>query len=427
MVSNFVTSCARFIIVLTIVGGSASYADDLHQRLIEAGREQFTQVRRVSTSVVDATQDSNRFFNARSCAECHRQGGIGGAGPNRNNVQLVDGKILHRFGTSPKYAKARLEKLMDVAPNDPEVIRAREIELERRPLGSREVGYCDCGVGVVRHSFEERNTPALFGLGQIALIPQQEIQAVAESQPKTIRGRSPRLRGGGVGRFGWKAQVGTLADFNEGACAAELGLKTARFVPQETVTMRYRSPDTWRARREPNPRPAIDMTTDDLAALTMFVSSLPEPTQVVDLAGTVAVAEGSKHFATIGCAVCHVRDVGTVKGLYSDLLLHSVGTSGAAFYYSPTEDPTKQFDIVLDSEMRTPPLWGVADSAPYLHDGSAATLEEAILKHSEQAEQSTEAYRKLGRFEKDRLLAFLRSLRAPGAADWNGEQSVAQR
>jgi len=26
-------------------------------------------------------------------------------------------------------------------------------------------------------------------------------------------------------------------------------------------------------------------------------------------------------------------------------------------------------------------LWGVRDSAPYLHDGRAATIEEAILLH----------------------------------------------
>jgi len=32
-------------------------------------------------------------------------------------------------------------------------------------------------------------------------------------------------------------------------------------------------------------------------------------------------------------------------------------------------------------QWKTPALWGVADSAPYMHDGSAPTLRDAILKH----------------------------------------------
>ena len=37
------------------------------------------------------------------------------------------------------------------------------------------------------------------------------------------------------------------------------------------------------------------------------------------------------------------------------------------------------------AEWRTAPLWGVADSAPYLHDGRAETLEEAIELHGGEA------------------------------------------
>ena len=40
----------------------------------------------------------------------------------------------------------------------------------------------------------------------------------------------------------------------------------------------------------------------------------------------------------------------------------------------------------LAQEWRTPPLWGVADSPPYLHDGRAYTLEDAIRLHDGEAE-----------------------------------------
>lgn len=66
-------------------------------------------------------------------------------------------------------------------------------------------------------------------------------------------------------------------------------------------------------------------------------------------------------------------------------------------------------------EWRTPPLWGVADTAPYLHDGRAETLEDAILWHSGEAESSRARYSDLSRQQRNLVLAFLSSLRAPNA------------
>ncbi len=64
-------------------------------------------------------------------------------------------------------------------------------------------------------------------------------------------------------------------------------------------------------------------------------------------------------------------------------------------------------------EWRTPPLWGVADSAPYLHDGRAATLEEAIRLHGGQGLRSAQRFQAASPIERDQLIAFLKTLRAP--------------
>ncbi|HEX6986936.1 MAG TPA: di-heme oxidoredictase family protein, partial [Planctomycetaceae bacterium] len=64
-------------------------------------------------------------------------------------------------------------------------------------------------------------------------------------------------------------------------------------------------------------------------------------------------------------------------------------------------------------EWKTPPLWGVADSAPYLHDGRAATLDEAIRLHAGQAEPAAERYAELSGEDRGKILAFLGTLRAP--------------
>ena len=65
------------------------------------------------------------------------------------------------------------------------------------------------------------------------------------------------------------------------------------------------------------------------------------------------------------------------------------------------------------SEWRTPPLWGVADSAPYLHDGRAATLAEAIKLHAGQAASSANRFAGLSNVQQEELIAFLNTLRAP--------------
>ncbi|MGB7346858.1 MAG: di-heme oxidoredictase family protein, partial [Pirellulaceae bacterium] len=59
------------------------------------------------------------------------------------------------------------------------------------------------------------------------------------------------------------------------------------------------------------------------------------------------------------------------------------------------------------------PLWGVADSAPYLHDGRAKTLHEAVLWHGGEAFESVNKYKSLRESERESLLTFMRSLRAP--------------
>jgi cytochrome c peroxidase len=61
----------------------------------------------------------------------------------------------------------------------------------------------------------------------------------------------------------------------------------------------------------------------------------------------------------------------------------------------------------------TAKLWGVADTAPYLHDGRATTLGAAILEHGGEAHFSAAAYDRLSLEEKIDLIAFLKTLRNP--------------
>jgi CxxC motif-containing protein (DUF1111 family) len=117
-------------------------------------------------------------------------------------------------------------------------------------------------------------------------------------------------------------------------------------------------------------------------------------------------------FAAVGCSACHVPALTTgpsanplfnrvVVPLFSDLLLHDIGTG----------DGIKQADSTASpDEIRTPALWGLRLRRPFLHDGSAATVEEAIGRHQREGESARKGFARLDDRSRAALLAFLRSL-----------------
>jgi CxxC motif-containing protein (DUF1111 family) len=60
--------------------------------------------------------------------------------------------------------------------------------------------------------------------------------------------------------------------------------------------------------------------------------------------------------------------------------------------------------------VRTAPLWGLRVRPQLLHDGSAFTIEEAILAHKEEARAARMAFEALPEDQKRALLTFLNSL-----------------
>ena len=70
--------------------------------------------------------------------------------------------------------------------------------------------------------------------------------------------------------------------------------------------------------------------------------------------------------------------------LFSDLLLHDVGTG----------DGIRQAAAEPD-EIRTPALWGLRFRRPLLHDGSAATIDDAIRRHGGEAALARDGYERM--------------------------------
>ncbi|MFN2256081.1 MAG: di-heme oxidoredictase family protein, partial [Candidatus Promineifilaceae bacterium] len=91
--------------------------------------------------------------------------------------------------------------------------------------------------------------------------------------------------------------------------------------------------------------------------------------------------------------------------LFADLKRHDMGPD--------LSESFAQVDEQRNREFTTARLWGVADTAPYLHDGRATTLTEAILLHGGEALPARNAFAALSGQNQAEVIAFLRSLRTP--------------
>jgi CxxC motif-containing protein (DUF1111 family) len=365
-------------------------------------------------------------FNERSCVACHSQGGVGGGGGTNENVtafeihptpgrtEVMDG-MIHRFALSNDCRESRtgLNDFFAVVPGGVKIVGTCFVETrDFDPVRTQSI-----------------NPTALYGAGWIDRISTKTI--VNQSRRKALQaigkeilanldgikpGRARVLADGRIGKFGWKAQFATLEEFVASACSNELGLGTP--------LMEQAKPYAHQAETKVD----RDLDPQQFRALVSFVDTLPRPTEILPTDPKVRgqVERGKIVFEKVGCAICHTPEIGGVPGIYSDFLLHRI-SSGNDLGGGYAEVPQVQLpdEHPLPDEWKTPPLWGVADSAPYFHDGAAATLEMAIFRHHGDATNVTKAFEILSGDDQRAVVQFLKSLKAPVDAKPVGTRSRA--
>jgi hypothetical protein len=89
-----------------------------------------------------------------------------------------------------------------------------------------------------------------------------------------------------------------------------------------------------------------------------------------------------------------------VNNFFADLKRHDLGNNFAE----------RNFDGTFQRQIMTEPLWGVATTAPYGHDGRSQNLEEVILRHGGEALTQRNNFAGQSRANKNLVLAFLSSL-----------------
>ena len=344
-------------------GGPSRPLDAAELKRFEAGREVFDRDQ-------PSTAGLGPRFNGDSCRACHFDPVIGGAGPIDLNVSrhgLVD------EGTG-----------VFSAPAQGTMAHRHGVFVDARPP-----------VDAQANVFETRQPPSTLGLGLIEQISKETILALADpsdADSDGIRGVAQVLPDGRVGRLGWKAGVPSVEEFLRDAMSNELGL-----------TMPARDGQTFGFLTDDDATADPELTDDDYANLLFYMQMLgPPPTKP---GFDEAAATGGPVFERIGCASCHVASLPTADGvpvpLYSDLLLHDVLPDNA-WGIADGAAGMRSF--------RTAPLWGISDTAPYMHDGRATTLEASIEAHAGEAAASRDAFVALDATDRQALLDFLGKL-----------------
>jgi hypothetical protein len=231
--------------------------------------------------------------------------------------------------------------------------------------------------------------------------------------------------------FGRKGEVDTTRTFDVGAFQFHLGMQPAEAVGQgvdadgDGITN--------------------EIQVGELSALSIFLATTDRPEQRApqDPAERPLARRGERFFEQIGCTDCH-RPTLAAQSPWLTLSFPQVPQNPDAnvYYRIDLTRPPMRFpansqggtDVPLFADLKrhdmgpglaefngdamftTARLWGVADSAPYLHDGRALTLTDAILMHGGEGSEAAPAvarYKTLAAGDKDAIIAFLGTLHTP--------------
>ena len=390
------------------------------------------------------------IYNAQSCRECHQN-------PTSGAVSQVTELRVGHLGSGGLFENPSIP-----INHGQEVITGRTLINDRAicPEVQEHVPASE----TIQTRRLAVNT---LGDGFIEAVSDDTLLSISKDQCRSSHGkicgqalRVPVVEATGqtaVGRFGWKDQHASLLSFSGDAYLNEMGI-TNRLFPTEVTSICNPKSVT-----EPNDQPDPTDNLEDIDHFARFMRASKVPPRDETLAATEEAKRGSKLFARIGCATCHLTTLTTAKAgtkvnggqftipdalgeksfhPYSDFLLHDVGTGdGIAIaivehyavpsesiraLYKPKQSAQVSFDEVDKvmnragfsykavhdgrNKIRTAPLWGLRTHSRFMHDGDSIGFGDAIARHKGEASEVTRKFLKLTPGAKNDVLIFLNSL-----------------
>jgi hypothetical protein len=409
--------------------------------------------------------------NASSCIECHNSPVPDGAGLPVTDIHRDPfrearlGGFIRR-NTPHLHGSAALQVLAEEMTAELRGRTARAIAM-CGPACNIPVDLDTKGVSfgrIVVTRGEPIPTNNCTGTDAIPFVDVADCEAGVSADLGGLQGLEPDLV---VRPFQWKGAITTVRDFNRDASNQEMGMQAVEVAGENRDgdfdgvinEMRVGDQTALAVYIAAQPRP---VTRQELARFGLIPP--------LDRAEHTAIARGDAAFTRIGCADCHrpqlvidnpifsepsqnpnFRDVRFPAGqlarsralkvelavsfdltrdhpdnvievngrevrlgsfergragsaivrLYGDLKRHDMGPRLA--------EPIDEIGTGAASFL-TENLWGLGGTAPYLHDGRATTLTEAILEHGGESQASRDAFVALSRQDQEGVIAFLNNL-----------------
>ena len=289
--------------------------------------------------------------------------------------------------------------------------------------------------------YSPRNGMPIFGLGLLELISEQDILALTDENDDNEDGISGRAnwvfdqvkaqQGDetpvSLGRFGWKASTPSVRVQSLAALRGDMGVTNPLF-PEESIAGTPMHDDYLSRTNYTDTGVGIDGETEASQSFSDDVVFYAETLAVPSRRNIEDedVLAGSILFEQTECTACHTPSFTTQTGeLYvggklapdalkgqkiypfTDMLLHNMGDELADY----------RRDFMADGfEWKTRPLWGIGltktvnPAAGFLHDGRADNIEEAILWHGGEADNSRTLFTNLTAEQREQLVSFVMSL-----------------
>ncbi len=394
------------LVVLTCLVAPAAMAEELDSAV---GKALFDRKWVQAPASTNAADGLGPLFNAQACASCHKNGNgarfsaIGGVlgvagfvvrlGDAQGNPDPVLGRQLQEHAIPGLMPEARIEPYLEQAGDGLTRMLAKVTFTERAS-----------SPGIMQ---EFRVTPSLIGRGMMARVAAPEILKNADPDDRDGDGISGRARivqtpeGSRLGRFGLKATAASIVDQTADAAMLDMGLSSPlRPFPYGDCTQAEarcfanangRSPDF----------DGEEISKQMVEMVAAYAASL-------DRRPVAANPDGERLLSATGCTACHVpglkAETGEALPVFTDMLLHDMGNDLAGAFPD---------SFATANEWRTAPLIDLTaqkGKRRFLHDGRAATLDEAIRWHGGEALRAKERYMNLPASDRAKLIDYLGSL-----------------
>ena len=382
-------------------------------------------------------------YNAQSCKECH-QNPVTGAISQITELRAGHTTSTNEFVDAPGGSLINQRGIPTLNYNDPHF--SAKVQERVPPLYTAGIIPPGGAITAEEPTRTLRTSLNTLGDGFVEAIPDGTLISIAAKQKgqtnNEVHGlviKVPVLEAGGtkrIARFGWKNQHASLVSFSGDAYLNEIGI-TNFLVPDENTSLgRFVGfgsgfdtvPDATHCVNDPTIFPCGEDVEQDVLVFAEFMRATQAPPRDPDIIAKFQtdVDAGQALFESMNgqysCSVCHVPTIITgnrcqpINGgkfriplalarkkihPFGDFLLHDVGTGD---FIVQNGGP------VTRTTVRTPPLWGVRTRPQLLHDGTALTFNEAILKHAGEALQVKLRYQALSATQKRQLITFLESL-----------------